>query len=188
MHIGALCVSISVLLVLCSMPARHRARISDENRKNAAAIMHDGAFSIDRQTLFPALDGSRIAALRVTTPDQTFEFHCNSQRIVSVNGNRADEEIFLTLISQICNLPVNAHEPFTPNGAPLMTLIISTQDGAQHTAHFYSGSSAHFAQVTSGSAGSLAYHQTDAWRIGTLMMACEGTRIQDAYGNETPML
>lgn len=187
MHMGALCVLVSALLVLCGIPARHRAHMADENRKNAAAVMRDGAFSIDQQTLFPALDGSRIAALLVTTPDQTFEFHCDSQRIVSVNGNHADEEIFLTLVSQIRDLPVDAHPPFTPGSAPVMSLVISTRDGAQHTAHFYTGNGSELAQIASGSGEFPVYHQTDAWRIGTLMMACEGTRIQDAYGNEIPI-
>ena len=48
------------------------------------------------------------------------------------------------------------------------------------------GGTGEFARVIAGTEGEPEYGQTCGWRVGTLMMTCEGTRIQDERGNEQP--
>lgn len=186
--INALCILVSMLFVLSFPAFRRSPHTSDRQNQSAVpAIPEGGAFSSDLQTLFPSLDGRRISALHVGTPDMAFDFRNDPLHSVSVNGNRADTEIYQTLLSQIRTLPVSAHPAFPANGTPVMTLVVSTDDGAQHTARFYSAeNNSGLTRIASSCAGAVSYHQTEAWRIGTLMMTCEGTRIQDARGNETP--
>lgn len=140
----------------------------------------------DEGALFPGLDGGTITALTVVSRDRSFEFHCNGAGRVSVNGQKADGEIFLTLVSQIIELPVAAHTAFSAAGEPLLTLTVSA-GSIQHIARFYdNGSIGSKALIVCGTPEAPRYGQTDGWRIGTLMMTCEGTRIEDERGNETP--
>lgn len=191
LHIGALCIFISALAVMMLIPfspAVHPSAQADRQEKRAVPAAPDSSSSHHPlpSALFPGLDQSRISMLNVTAPGRSFEFRCDTPGDVSVNGNQADEEIFRTLIDQIQQLPVSALHPFIPEDAPALVLRISTRDGTQHTARFYSGSSDSRVQVFSGASDTPVCHSTDAWRIGTLMMTCEGTRIQDASGNEIP--
>ena len=67
----------------------------------------------------------------------------------------------------------------------MMTLSIHMRDGARHTAFFYAGSDAgRSTHISSSSQSTSAFHATDTWRIGTMLLACEGTRIQDEFGRE----
>ena len=139
-------------------------------------------------TLFPSLDEAAITAISVSTPERSFHFLREGANAVSVNGQQADAEIFSTLLEQIADLPVNSFTAFSPCSSRLqLTLVVSTAQ-AQHTAHFYAGgASGETTHIISGSCEAPAYSQTNGWRVGTLMMTCEGTRIQDAHGNETPL-
>ena len=70
----------------------------------------------------------------------------------------------------------------------LLTLVVLA-DGIQHTARFYDdGKQGEKALIVAGEADTPQYHRTGGWRVGTLVMTCEGTRIQDAHGNETPLI
>lgn len=185
---SSLFISISIFFMLFSL-IFFRTMHSQAAQKQSAvpAVPESGASPADYQTLFPTLDGRSIVSLHVRTPDTAFDFIGSPAHSVSVNGNRADTEIYLTLLSQIRSLPVSAHPAFTSESKPVMTLTISTDDGMQHVARFYSSDgNSELTRIVSGPAESPTYHQTDAWRIGTLMMTCEGTRIQDERGNETP--
>ena len=185
-RIGALCMFISILAVL-TLPSLSAASDTSSQEKRAVPASPDSSSSsYASSSLFPGLDKSFISALSIATPERSFAFCCENADDVSVNGNQADEEIFGTLISQIQGLPVDAQHPFTPDTAPVLVLSVLTRDGVQHTARFYSDKSAARVQISSGPGDAPVYHSTDTWRIGTLMMTCEGTRIQDASGNETP--
>lgn len=148
----------------------------------------EAAFSGEnKETLMPDLDRKSIVNLSVTTTERQFYFHCTDQNTVSVNGQMADTEIFAKLIDQIVSLPVTSLNPFTPEEAPLLTLSISTQDG-EITARFFSSGNANTqALIICAIADTSLYRMTDSWRVGTLLLTCDGTRIQDASGQETPM-
>ena len=96
-----------------------------------------------------------------------------------------NNEIFSTLMEQILTLPVMACDPFSPEGDAVLTLIL-TANGADWTASFYQTESQEMARVISCVQEKTLYGQVKSWRIGTLLMACDGTRIQDESGNETP--
>jgi len=189
-RIAALCVLIYALAVLpVSHPHAAHASIAapaDGEKKAASASGEDSRSSRCQHTLFPGLSESAIAALSIVTPEQRFEFRCKTPQNISVNGKQADEQIFSTLVSQIRELPVCAAASFSPENTPSMTMIISTRDGGRHCAQFYTGASGLPAHIASGPEHAPVYHQTEAWRIGTMIMTCEGTRIQDASGNELP--
>ena len=140
----------------------------------------------DRDHLFPMLDASQIQAILIETQDSRLEFHTFGMGKVSVNGRRADAEVYQTLVNQIAALPVAGIEPFSGDRELLLTLTIDT-DSARHIARFYEdGVSGEEAYILCGAQDDLCYYQTDGWRVGMLMMTCEGTRIQDERGNETP--
>ena len=136
--------------------------------------------------LFPALNASRITAITVSTPERSFRFDAEGGE-VSVNGRQADAEIYETLVNQIAALPVDRIGAFTPDSAQLLLVITVCADGAEQTARFYEdGGTGETAWIIAGTADAPAYAKTSGWRVGTLMMTCEGTRIQDERGNERP--
>ena len=137
--------------------------------------------------LFPDLDMNAITAISVFSPERSFQFYADGSGKVSVNGRQADAEIYLTLVSQISELPVARTEAFIPDSVQwLLTLTVCT-GGKQHIARFYEDDSAgKVARIVTGSEDAPEYGQTGGWRVGTLMMTCEGTRIQDERGNERP--
>ena len=138
-------------------------------------------------TLFPELHSASIRFVSVRTPERSFQFHMDDLGAVSVNGTQADSEIFSTLLDQIAGLPVDHTAAFpTDNTQLLLTLEVHT-DHHQHTAHFYGDASSGLAtHIICGAPDAPQYRRTESWRVGTLVMTCEGTRILDAHGNETP--
>ena len=143
--------------------------------------------SVPLLTLFPGLNPSHITSLCVSTPERSFQFQQNGHGAVSVNGQQADSDIFSVLLNQIAGLPVEQHSAFAPQAQDLLLTLVVTTGTHQKTARFYEGSGkGKTARIVLDTAESPEYRQTTTWRVGTLMMACEGTRILDAHGNEQP--
>lgn len=139
-------------------------------------------------TLFPDLSSMHVTALSISTPDRSFQFRLDTQGTVSVNGQRADREVFSTLLEQIAELPVDAHSAFVPEIQELLLTLVVSSGTQQQVARFYAdGEEGEKARIVVGTPDAPEYCQTGGWRVGTLMMTCEGTRIQDAHGNETPI-
>lgn len=134
--------------------------------------------------LFAGVTEESITALHVSSWDRSFDFLCGGGS-VSVNGQMADDEAFSTLMEQILTLPVVACDPFTPKEDAVLTLVL-TADGDDRTVSFYSTENQEMAQVISCAQEETLYGLVKSWRIGTLLMTCDGTRIQDESGNETP--
>ena len=67
----------------------------------------------------------------------------------------------------------------------MLTLVLTAADH-DNTVRFYEGSSQETARVLAGTPEEPVYGVTKSWRIGTLLLVCDGTRIQDESGNETP--
>ena len=107
---------------------------------------------------------------------------------ISVNGQKADRDVFLTLLDQILTMPVVTIPPFVPADEATVTLTLVT-DSAQYTAAFYRDGDEEipYISIISGGTDAPCYQRTDRWRLGTMLLACEGTRIQDEQGAETPM-
>ena len=163
---------------------KYTAPASMENA--AQPIQPDGTIH-SNITLFPELSSANIRSVFVHTPERSFQFHLNAQGAVSVNGAKADAEIFSTLLEQITSLPVNPISAFPAEGTQLILTLEIHADGRQHIAHFYENNTAGtLTHIICGTPGAPEYLRTDGWRVGTLVMTCEGTRILDAYGNETP--
>ena len=77
-------------------------------------------------------------------------------------------------------------DPFEPEGEPLLTVAIST-DTQQYNARFYEdGETGRNTNIISMQQSSTQYLTTEAWRVGTLLLTCEGTRIFDESGKEAP--
>ena len=137
--------------------------------------------------LFAQLTASSVTRLCVTTPESQYAFRCADNTHISVNGQKADRDVFLMLLDQILTLPVVTVEPFAPTDEATATLTLYV-DGAQYTAAFYreADEESPTVSIISGGADGTCYQRTDRWRLGTMLLACEGTRIQDAQGAETP--
>ena len=68
----------------------------------------------------------------------------------------------------------------------LLTVTVYT-DTQDFSASFYQEQGDDkYAYVVAG-ADNERFLKTDAWRVGTLLLTCEGTRIFDASGQETPV-
>ena len=157
-------------------------QIAGAQRKAAQAVAVDGPV-----LLFPGLDMDAITAISVHSPERSFQFCADGDGGVSVNGQLADREIYMTLVSQIIELPVDVSDAFSTSGAKLLLTLTVCEGSEQHTARFYEGDgTGEITRVVSGSPDAPEYGQTGGWRVGTLMMTCEGTRIQDERGNERP--
>ena len=139
----------------------------------------------DERLLFPELTDSDISEIHIRAGDDcAFDFSLRGE--LSVNGQKADGEVFSTLLDQLtadCFVPC---EDFEPRGEPLLTVTVST-DTQDFSARFYQDSEdGKYAYVVAG-ADKERCLKTDAWRVGTLLLTCEGTRIFDASGQETPV-
>ena len=138
--------------------------------------------------LFAQLTASSVTRLCVATPESQYAFRCTDKARISVNGQQADRDVFMTLLDQILTLPVVTVEPFAPADEATATLTLYVDD-AQYTAAFYreADEESPTVSIISRSADGPCYQRTDRWRLGTMLLACEGTRIQDEQGAETPM-
>lgn len=177
--------AIIVLLVwLCILFSVKTAQPAPHAR-SAAETQADQVSSVPELTLFPELNAAHITSLFISTPQRSFRFQLSPHGAVSVNGQQADGDIFSVLLDQISDLPVQQNVAFAPQAQDLLlTLVIST-DTHQRTARFYEdGGRGETARIVLDTDHAPEYLKTNAWRVGTLMMACEGTRILDAHGNE----
>ena len=174
----------AVLLALAAilLPAALRPVRSADDSTQPPAAMTAGADG--EQPLFPSLKRQDILSLSISTPEHSFSFDCADKIDVSVNGQQADGEVFSTLLDQIMGTYYDSAQAETPRAAPVLTLTVSTQLGA-YNARFYTenGRTAHIITHAPGCAQTLV---TEAWRVGTMLLTCEGTRIFDANGRETP--
>lgn len=158
-----------------------------------AAPVQNAAIQEEKQDtggalLFPDLNAKAITAITVRTPERSFRFAREYDSLVSVNGQQADSEIYMTLVGQIAELPVSPAEQFCASDTKLLLTLIISAGEEQHTASFYEdGGTGATARVIAGTESAPRYGQTDGWRVGTLMMTCEGTRVQDEQGNEQPL-
>ena len=140
----------------------------------------------DAQALFPELSEDEITGIRIAAPDDCeFTFSVSEKNGLSVNGQKADSAVFSTLVDQILSLSFIPMDAFEPRVDPMMTMTVRT-DRQDFIARFYQdGGSGKYAYVITGEKKNRCL-KTDAWRVGTLLLTCEGTRIFDASGQETP--
>ena len=139
------------------------------------------------QTLFPDLSDEDITDIRISAANNCeFSFNINEKKGLSVNGQKADKEIFSTLVDQILAPSFIRIDAFSPEKDPIMTLTIYTSE-QNFNACFYSGDDNQKYTYVITDEEKNRYLKTDAWRIGTLLLTCEGTRIFDASGQETPV-
>lgn len=176
----------ALLLFLGAQPELRSAQAPDgETAAQTADAAQSAAQTPHTTPLFPAISPSSVTALSVTAGDRRFEFLCDGEE-VSVNGQLADGEIFSTLLEQILTLPIASCAAFSPEeGSAMLTLVLTAADH-DNTVCFYEGSSKETARVLAGTPEEPVYGVTKSWRIGTLLLVCDGTRIQDESGNETP--
>lgn len=183
-HISLL--ALPVLLAAALLFHTQGTLLADTGAAPAAEASAEKA-SRSSLTLFPDFNADSVTAVSIITPQANFDLRRIDDRCVSVNGQRGDSEVFVTLLEQIADMTVVAIDAFPAQDAPLLTLAIQGED-TTYTAVFYGdGSTGERARIVSRTKDAAVYAETDGWRIGTLMLACEGMRVQDALGKETPM-
>ena len=184
----SVCAAALMVLLWLIWQRAERAPVPQVYMHHAAPAHEARGAAASHLTLFPDLAASHITALCVSTPERSFQFRTGTHGAVSVNGRRADSDIFSVLLNQITGLPVERRSAFSPRAQDLLlTLVIST-DSSVHTARFYESGKGKTAHIVLGPDDDPQYCQTNGWRVGTLMMTCEGTRIQDIHGNEQPAI
>ncbi|MBQ8617758.1 MAG: hypothetical protein IJ418_09660 [Clostridia bacterium] len=177
---AALCAAFFGLHRQPSVPTQAKSTVSPAAQDAAAEIAIP---------LFPDLSGMTVTALTVSTPDRSFQFRMDQSGMVSVNGQQADGEIFSTLLEQIRELPVERYDSFSPQQQNLILTLVISAGPQKHTARFYEdGGAGEKTHIVLDTGDLTEYRQTSGWRVGTLMMTCEGTRILDIHGNETPAI
>ncbi len=136
------------------------------------------------QSLFPGLHRSDIVSVSLSSSESQFTFNCKTSSAVSVNGQKADSGVFSTLLSQILGQFYTPAKFQIGDESPFLSLSMTTPTGT-YSANFYSdgGRTARIVTLTPSGGQNLS---TDAWRIGTMLLTCEGTRILDQDGRETP--
>lgn len=179
---GAICAACLMIAALSFYFAAPDLSIQQRSaQKTGAALAPAGPMNLS--VLFPDLNPASITAVSLRTPERSFEFRRDEHNAVTVNGQRADSEIYQTLLTQIAELPVSTLDALPSGTGQLLTLVVTT-GGQRRTAHFYDdGGAGTEAFILCGTQEAPQYRQTDGWRVGTLMMTCEGTRIEDASGN-----
>ena len=126
-----------------------------------------------------------ITGIRIHANDDC-EFDFSVRGELSVNGQKADEEVFSTLVDQLTADSFTLCDDFEPQNDALLTVTVYT-DTQDFSASFYQEQGDDkYAYVVAG-ADNERFLKTDAWRVGTLLLTCEGTRIFDASGQETPV-
>lgn len=174
---GALALSASML----DERAGTASQTADQNAEISGA---DGAQE-PQELLFGTLNPESILSVSVTTMEREFRFDASGED-VSVNGQLADEEVFSTLLTQIAALPVTKREAFTPQDMPYMTLTVQTAASLMAASFYLGESDGAYADVICTASDGPQYCVTKAWRAGKLVLTCDGTRIQDESGRETP--
>lgn len=139
----------------------------------------------NEQALFPELSAEDILSIHIRARnDCEFDFVVRGE--LSVNGQKADGEVFSTLVDQLTAQSYFPCDSFAPQNESILTVTIST-DMQDFFASFYeNGKNGKYAYVATGDQQD-CWLKTDAWRVGTLLLTCEGTRIFDASGQETPV-
>lgn len=136
--------------------------------------------------LFSSLDAQTVSDVTIATPERTFRF-AQSDGVVSVNGQKADAEIFMTLLTQIATLPVAERTAFLAQNDPFLTLTVDTNVDRLFVGFYRDDPEQAYADVICMEEGEPPrYGVTKAWRVGKLVLTCDGTRILDENGNEAP--
>ena len=134
----------------------------------------------------PAADDASAAGQLLFHANDDCEFDFSVRGELSVNGQKADEEVFSTLVDQLTADSFTLCDDFEPQNDALLTVTVYT-DTQDFSASFYQEQGdGKYAYVVAG-ADNERFLKTDAWRVGTLLLTCEGTRIFDASGQETPV-
>ena len=117
-----------------------------------------------------------VTSLSVRTSGRCFVYN-RSAAGIRVNGGEADEEVFTTLLRQISDALEDADAEAQPSGEPLLTVKICAADVNQ-TVSFYADETdrRHVFVFSSGDKGDVS-GTTEAWRVGTILLACEGTQL-----------
>ena len=135
--------------------------------------------------LFPELTDSDISEIHIRAGDDcAFDFSVRGE--LSVNGQKADEEVFSTLVDQLTADSFTLCDDFEPQNDALLTVTVYT-DTQDFSASFYQEQGDDKYAYVVADADNERFLKTDAWRVGTLLLTCEGTRIFDASGQETPV-
>lgn len=173
------------VLMLCACLTQ--TLCAEETADSDILPIKTAAEQTDEQTLFPEMNPATVTAVSIITPQSTFDLKRDESRGVSINGQRGDKEVFSTLLTHIGGISFSPTEPFSAQTAPLLTLVVRQQEH-EFTATFYTdGGTGEYARVIASRGGDPTYGTTNGWHIGTLMLACEGMRVQDESGRETPM-
>ena len=171
-------------LFLCVNRLYSAVRTPVQPQEAAAPVL--SSVAPEGQTLFPELDPAIVTAVSITTPQSAFDMRRGENKSVSINGQRGDEDVFSTMLAHIADMDFVSTHPFITPEIPMLTLVIH-QRGEEFTAAFYADDeNGEHARIIAGWEHAPVYGLIDGWRVGTLMLACEGTRIQDAHGKETP--
>ena len=139
-----------------------------------AALLPVTAFAGGSGGLFSGAE--TVTSLSVTASGRCFVYS-RSAAGIRVNGGEADEEVFMTLLRQIGSALQDEGAEGEPSGEPLLTVQVCAGDEKQ-TVSFYTDEAdrRRVFVLSSGDEGSVS-GTTEAWRVGTILLACEGTQL-----------
>ena len=193
LSVGLCCLICGLILWYASAPLR-KACVGESQTAPDVQALEEALYASPApqeeastgQPLFAELDSDDIQSVSIQTKRRVFQFQCSTDDSVSVNAYVADEDVFDTLLEQLMAFSFEPCDPFEPEGDPLLTVEISA-GAQQYSAWFYEdGGTGKNTNIICTQQGDTQYLTTEAWRVGTLLLTCEGTRIFDESGKETP--
>ena len=118
----------------------------------------------------------QVTELSVSAGARSFRYLRTASGL-SVNGHDADQEVFDTLLRQIVSASMCEPAAFTPEGDPLMTVSAQSPSGQRLMRFFADKQDQSRVYVLISGRGADEQGTTDAWRVGTILMACEGSQL-----------
>ncbi len=178
--------SAAVFLPLCF--ARTQPKAASPDAAADPVVASSVQTEEGQSPLFPDFNASLVTQVMLAAPHAEFDLHRGGNHAVSVNGQRGDADVFMTLLEHIAAIAYTPTPPFVPQEAPLLVLTIREGTAHESVITFYGDNNqGEYARLIASGSGEAQYGMTDGWRIGTLMLACEGMRIQDKNGKEMPV-
>ena len=120
--------------------------------------------------------GVRFTSLCVTAEGRSFRY-AKSGSLLTVNGAAADEEAVDTLLRHLSSALSGDTAAFTPEEAPIMTVDFTAGDESGEISFYPDEADRSRVYVVSAKDGASV---TEAWRVGTILLACEGSRAAGA--------
>lgn len=126
-----------------------------------------------REKMVSAREAAQIHSFYMDTPDGAYHF-IRTDTGVNLDGEPADSGSFERMLELLLTMPVQEQTPEGESTADELAITLECIDGAQENVAVSIAGEDAWMLLDSGT-----HLHTDAWRIHTLMLACDGARMEE---------